>query len=117
MRDLRAFDKYRVEPPEMVRVKDYDPARDGCFVFNHGGAQLHVIASSGGGWDHVSVSLADRCPTWLEMEAIARLLFRDGEVAMQLHVPAKDHINEHPFVLHWWRPRLKRIPLPPKGYV
>ena len=53
------------------------------------------------------------------MEYVAKLFFRDDEVAMQLHVPAKDHINNHPFVLHWWRPhsKLKRIPLPPKGYV
>jgi hypothetical protein len=26
-----------------------------------------VIASDGMGWDHVSVSLKDRCPTWEEM--------------------------------------------------
>ena len=28
---------------------------------------IAVIASWGGGWEHVSVSLARRCPTWEEM--------------------------------------------------
>ena len=26
-----------------------------------------IVASWGGGWEHVSVSLARRCPTWEEM--------------------------------------------------
>lgn len=39
---------------------------------------LLCIASSGtipisDGWDHVSVSLPGRCPTWEEMDAIKRL--------------------------------------------
>lgn len=28
---------------------------------------IAIIASWGGGWEHVSVSLARRCPTWEEM--------------------------------------------------
>lgn len=78
--------------------------------------ELRVIASGnegGEGWDHVSVSLPDRCPTWEEMEFIKRLFFRDDEVAMQLHVPPKDHISVHDYCLHLWRPQNEKIPLPP----
>ena len=80
---------------------------------------LRIIAASGGGWDHVSVSTDTRCPTWHEMSFVHRLFFYDDEVAMQLHVPATDHINNHPFTLHLWRPwsKLRRIPLPPKTMV
>lgn len=74
---------------------------------------LAVIVSSGEGWDHVSVSRPNRCPNWLEMEHVKRMFFRDDAVAMQLHVPSKDHINLHPFCLHIWRPHDKEIPLPP----
>lgn len=74
---------------------------------------LKVIASSGEGWDHVSVSLPHRCPTWDEMEHVKRLFFRDDETAMQLHVPPTDHINVHPFCLHLWRPQGVEIPRPP----
>ena len=78
---------------------------------------LNVIASSGEGWDHVSVSRLGRCPNWPEMEYVKHLFFRDNEVAMQLHVPASDHINNHPFTLHMWRPQEQTIPLPPKEFV
>jgi hypothetical protein len=76
-----------------------------------------VIASAEGGWDHVSVSRKNRCPNWQEMEHIARLFFRDHEEAMQLHVPASDHVNMHPNCLHWWRPTDCEIPRPPAIFV
>ena len=73
---------------------------------------IAVVASSGEGWDHVSVSRSNRCPNWPEMEFIAGLFFKDDETAMQLHVPTSDHINNHPYCLHWWRPHGAPIPRP-----
>jgi hypothetical protein len=118
---------FRVSLPDHVMRKmsggygmdDLDQARNGSFTFKWNGNVLRVIAASGGGWDHVSVSLRDRCPTWEEMEVVAHAFFKDDEVAMQLHLPAADHINHHPFTLHWWRPtsKLRKIPMPPKKMV
>jgi hypothetical protein len=76
-----------------------------------------VIVSTGHGWDHVSVSHRDRIPSWTEMDYIKRIFFKDDEVAMQLHVTSKDHINIHNYVLHLWRPQHTEIPLPPKELV
>ena len=81
------------------------------------GVVLAVVASWGGGWDHVSVSLPNRCPNWLEMERVKRLFFKPDEVAMQLHVPPSDHINNHPYCLHIWRPHNQDIPRPPAWMV
>lgn len=79
---------------------------------------LNAICSWSGGWDHVSVSRSDRVPNWGEMEAVKHAFFRDDETAMQLHVPAKDHVNNHEYCLHLWRPNDGReIPRPPKDYV
>lgn len=69
------------------------------------GPTLRVIASDGGGWDHVSVSTANRCPTWEELELVKRLFFREDETVMQLHVPPAEHVNDHPHCLHLWRPQ------------
>lgn len=75
---------------------------------------LHIIASWGDLWDHVSVSRRDRCPTWSEMEMVKRKFFKDTEVAFELHVPPSKHINIHPYCLHMWRPHNAEIPLPPE---
>jgi len=82
-----------------------------------GGGMMLIIASVGEGWEHVSVSLKDRCPTWGEMEQVAKLFFGDWETAMQLHVPSSDHINCHKYCLHWWRPVHANIPRPPAHMV
>jgi hypothetical protein len=74
---------------------------------------LIVVASGSGDWDHVSVCRKNRCPSWPEMEQVKRLFFRDDETAMQLHVPPEDHIDNHPTVLHLWRPHGVEIPRPP----
>jgi len=78
---------------------------------------LHVIASSGEGWEHVSVSRPERTPTWRELEYVKRLFWNDDECAMQLHVPPSDHVDKHPHCLHMWRPLYAPIPRPPAWMV
>jgi hypothetical protein len=113
MRDLRALDAHRVDVSDT-----HGWSGDGtCGAFRlpspTDGQPLHVIASSGEDWDHVSVSRTSRCPNWPEMEFIKRRFFRDDETAMQLHVPTTEHINAHPYCLHLWRPQQAEIPRPP----
>ena len=79
--------------------------------------QLKIIASSGVEgyeWDHVSISLKNRCPNWSEMDWVKKNFFKKDELAIQFHVPEDDHINLHPHTLHLWRPHNIEIPLPPK---
>ena len=99
------------------QVPGYRPDPDGSGAFEIpspiDGESLCVIASVGLGWDHVSVSRRRRCPNWIEMDFVKRFFFRGDEVAMQLHVQAKDHVNVHPYCLHLWRPQNADIPLPP----
>jgi len=69
-------------------------------------------ASDGRGWEHVSVSLPGRCPTWEEMSFIKKLFWDPEDVVMQLHPAESDYINCHPFCLHLWRPIGQLIPVP-----
>jgi hypothetical protein len=91
---------------------------NGAFDVGRGpcGAPLHVIASTGEGWEHVSVSTPHRCPNWIEMEWVKKRTMGDV-VAFQLHLPATDHISVHPYCLHIWRPLAADIPMPPKWMV
>lgn len=91
-----------------------EPGEDGgMWQFN----KLRVIASWGGGWDHVSVSHPTRTPLYEEMEWIREKFFEDDEVVMQLSVARADHINTHVYCLHMWRPQDQEIPMPPKEFV
>lgn len=89
----------------------------GCFVVPCGKVKLRVFASDQMGWDHLSVSLPDRLPTWEEMCHVKDLFFRTDEWAMQLHPPKSENINNHPFCLHLWRPQNYQISTPPPEMV
>lgn len=114
MRNLNELNRYRrTDAWVMKRFGEIGDDTAGFFELPNGGNTIRIVASSGEGWDHVSVSLKDRTPTWEEMDSVKRLFFHGHETAMQLHVPEKDHINHHPNCLHLWRPLLQAIPKPP----
>lgn len=119
MRDLRVLDAYRLIAVEVELYGGISGHGNGVFELPSpiDGQSLRVIASNGDGWDHVSVSRANRCPNWPEMEFIKRRFFKDDETVMQLHVPPSEHINFHPNCLHLWRPHNTTIPRPPPWMV
>jgi hypothetical protein len=116
MRNLRELDLYRDAGPRVLEL--YGTVGDEtCGVFNLpsciDAATLHIVASCGEGWEHVSVSRKNRCPNWFEMEQVKRAFYADDETAVQFHVPSRDHINLHPYCLHLWRPTASALPRPP----
>jgi hypothetical protein len=121
MRDLLKYEinKFRRIDKEVYdRYGEFGDNTMGVFEIPYKTDTLRVIASSGEGWDHVSVSMKNRIPNWYEMEYIAKLFFNDNEVAIQYHVPRKEHINIMENCLHWWRPHSPtEIPMPPPIFV
>lgn len=114
-----------LEPFRLTDVGQY--SSDASFGFNGvfriphpNGVMLQVMASDGSewpyeypAWEHVSVSLGRRCPTWDEMDYVKRLFWRDDELVIQMHVPRNNHVNNHPYCLHLWKPVGVEIPVPP----
>lgn len=81
------------------------------------GKAMAVVFSWGGGWDHVSASFSNRCPTWDEMCIAKDIFFRPDECCVQYHPAEKDYVNVFPYCLHIWRPQRVDLPTPPKIYV
>lgn len=63
-------------------------------------------------FDHVSVSLAHRCPTWEEMCMVKDIFFDEKDCVVQFHVPKSDHVNCMPYCLHLWRWTKGNFPRP-----
>jgi hypothetical protein len=113
------IDKYRKVHPALG---DSEPGENyGFFEIpsQRHNVVLRAIASDGQddeceGWEHVSVSLANRCPTWDEMCFVKQLFWKDDETVLQFHPPKSDYINNMPYCLHLWRKRNCDAPLPPQ---
>lgn len=69
------------------------------------------------GWEHVSVSLPDRTPTWREMCFIKSLFWDPEDIVVQIHPRASEYVNAHPNCLHLWRPIGWDILQPPVGII
>ena len=77
-----------------------------------------VVASDGQGWEHVSVRMVDkstgqdRTPTWAEMCKIKDIFWDAEDCVIQYHPAKSEYVNNHPNVLHLWRPTEHVIPTP-----
>lgn len=106
-----------------VRIEQYRQAHptlgaspSGCnygfFVVPQVSGDLQIIASDGQSWDHVSVSLENRCPTWDEMQRIKELFFDDNETVVQFHPRKSRYVNQMPYCLHLWKRQGSHYELP-----
>lgn len=114
---MKSLEEIRKNPA--VQVKKYGED-GGCGIVNIGKGKNNaptVIWSNSGGWDHVSVSFRNRCPSWEEMCRVKKIFFNDDEACIEYH-PAKDnYVNLHPYCLHMWKPQNIEIPTPPVLFV
>lgn len=68
---------------------------------------LRIVGSTdienGVAWRHVSVSCADRYPTWEELKDIRYRLFDEDAEVVQFFPPKSDYVNIHPNCFHLWQ--------------
>lgn len=86
---------------------------NGCFIVPFHSTKFTVIASDGEGWEHISVSLPNRCPNWEEMCYMKKLFWGEDECVVQYHPAKSEYVNNHPNCLHLWRPINEKLPTPP----
>jgi hypothetical protein len=113
---IPSLDKFRDRGPEIMAFFEGSGDHE-CGVFNFPfihNPRWHIkcIASVGYGWEHVSVSYPDRCPTWDEMCAVKALFWEPEDCVMQLHPPKSEWVSHHPYTLHLWKPVGLEIPRP-----
>lgn len=117
MRDsAEHLDRYRVRGGDMASTPE--DGFNGMFVVPHHKykkTKFQIIASNGMGWEHVSVTYRGKgkIPTWYDMCYVKDLFWDEEETVMQLHPPKSQYVNNHPNVLHLWRPTDQKIPAPP----
>lgn len=67
---------------------------------------LNFMMSIQGGWEHLSVSMPSRTPTWDQMCTMKEIFFDDEEECVEYHPRKSEYIDAHPHCLHIWRLRM-----------
>jgi len=117
---MKSREQLLIELKEHTIIAGGTEEDDGIAVqLDFGGLRksLRVIASWGEGWDHVSVSRSDMCPSWEQMCFAKDFFFLPNECVVQYHPPESSYVNNHPYCLHLWRPQNETIPTPPLLFV
>lgn len=107
------IEKCRIRHGQMASTQDY--GFNGAFEITYHLNTFIIICSDGDGWDHLSISLKDRCPTWEEMNYFKELFFDPEETVVQYHPPASKYVNFCGNCLHLWRKQGHEYELPPRN--
>ena len=111
MKNLRKLDKYRISMEHFGIIED-DPSKEGFFEMRVGNDFYSVVASTGAGWDHVSVSGRYGIPSHEVVSSVKDRFFNSDEVAVEIHPKKSEYINNHSRCLHLWRPTNAKLPVP-----
>ena len=65
------------------------------------------------GWEHLSVSHKNKIPSWLCMEEMKEMFFKDDEEAFQFHPKMDNYVNNNEYTLHIWRKQDGTMSTPP----
>lgn len=119
---FKEAEKYRKPHPGGLPHKEGDTYGWFEIPINPCGTVISIMVSSadpeaGVMWDHVSVSLPSRCPTWEEMCRVKELFWGQEECVVQYHPPKSDYVSNHRFCLHLWRWVGGEMPRPPSIFV
>jgi len=90
---------YAWGPLRIIRSEDIFPASS-------------IIITAGERWRHVSTSCADRLPTWEELKHVRYKFFPEDVEVIQLFPPKKEYRNCHPYCLHLWWCKDRRLTPP-----
>lgn len=115
-----SLELYRIRGGRLASTADY--GNNGAFLIRCQESQrkLLVIVSDKGDWEHASVSVANkpnRIPSWNEMVYVKNFFWEPAECVIQYHPPESEYVNNHPGVLHLWKPMDQEIPMPPLEFV
>ena len=107
----KSLEKFVFKVPEEFRVftgpmkSSKEDGNNGVFILRTRRLKntLSVQASDGADWEHASVSLAFRTPTWSEMHFVKNLFWDADDLVVQFHPPESEYVDIHKYCLHLWR--------------
>ncbi len=114
---MKTMNEIRQSTNLMIQQTGIDGGRGYLYLHGTKSKPAGVVFSWGRGWEHVSVSYPNRCPTWEEMCRVKNIFWNENECVIEYHPPKSDYVNNHPYCLHLWRKVGENFELPPREFV
>lgn len=107
------FENKRLSFIEFVRNTSNECIIAGFTIDPKTNKRLNFKFSKANSWEHLSVSIPNKCPSWEQMCFMKEQFWEDDEACVEYHPKKEDYVNNHNYCLHIWRPYNAELPTPP----
>lgn len=110
---MKKIDEIRKTRNLFIEAETFNDGMGGHYYDSVSGKRLNFIFSYQLGWEHLSVSMPSKTPSWDQMCKMKDIFWNDDETCVQFHPKKEDYVNNHPHCLHIWKPVNEKLPIPP----
>lgn len=110
---MKKIDEIRKKRNLFIEAEAPNDGMGGHYYDSVSGKRLNFIFSYQLGWEHLSVSMPNKTPSWDQMCRMKDIFWNDDETCVQFHPKKEDYVNNHPHCLHIWKPVNEKLPIPP----
>lgn len=110
---MKNIEEIKKTPNLFIEAETKNDGMGGKYYDKYTGKWLNFIFSYQMGWEHLSVSMPSRTPTWEQMCIMKDIFWNKNEACVEYHPREEDYVNNHKHCLHIWRPTHEPLPIPP----
>lgn len=110
---MKSIEEIRKTTNLFIEAEAENDGLGGYYYDKFNNKRLNFIFSYQMGWEHLSVSMPNRTPTWEQMCMMKDIFWNKNEACVEYHPPEEDYVNMHKHCLHIWKPTNEVLPLPP----
>ena len=110
---MKALEEIKQTSNLIIEAEAENDGMGGKYYDKYAGKWLNFIFSYQMGWEHLSVSMPSKTPTWEQMCMMKDIFWNKNECCIEYHPKEEDYVNNHPHCLHIWKPTEVEIPKPP----
>lgn len=110
---MKKIEEIKKTPNLFIETEAENDGISGKYYDKYSGKFLNFIFSYQMGWEHLSVSMPNKTPSWDQMCMMKNIFWNEDEACAEYHPKKEDYVNNHKHCLHIWKPTNEVLPLPP----
>lgn len=110
---MKAIDEIKKTRNLFIEAETDNAGMGGYYHDVLSGKNLNFIFSYQMGWEHLSVSMPSKTPSWDQMCRMKDIFWNKDEACVEYHPKEEDYVNMHQHCLHIWKPTEEYLPTPP----
>lgn len=110
---MKKIEEIKKTPNLFIEAEAENDGIGGKYYDKYSGKFLNFIFSYQMDWEHLSVSMPNKTPSWDQMCMMKNIFWNEDEACAEYHPKKEDYVNNHKHCLHIWKPTNEVLPLPP----